>query len=117
MKWFLSPRRRRLQSREEKPQLLPQEKQSPAFSSIPFSWQSDGQFSLGMKPAPFQQSLKQKVKKITTKHPFLPQIKQIRALVEKIQPSAHGGGKGPEPRRERGREMQREFPGWGPRSL
>lgn len=53
-----------------------------------------------MKPAPFQQSLKQKVKKITTKHHFLPQIKQIWALVEKIQPSAHGG-KGPEPRRER----------------
>lgn len=53
-----------------------------------------------MKPAPFQQSLKQKVKKITTKHPFLTQIKQIWALVEKIQPSAHGG-KGPEPRNER----------------
>lgn len=99
MTWFFSPTRGRSQSRKEKPQLLLQEKQSPAFSSIPFSWRSDGQFSLGMKPAPFQQSLKQKVKKITTKHPFLPQIKQIWALVEKIQPSAHGG-KGPEPRSE-----------------
>lgn len=63
MKWFFSPRRGRLQSRKEKSQLLLEEKQSPAFSSILFSWQSDGQFSLGMKPAPFQQSLKQKVKK------------------------------------------------------
>lgn len=62
MKWFFSPRRGRLQSRKEKSQLL-QEKQSPAFSLIPFFWQSNGQFSLGMKPAPFQQSLKQKVKK------------------------------------------------------
>lgn len=101
MKWFFSPRRGRFQSGKEKPQLLLQEKQSPAFSSIPFSWRSDGQFSLGMKPAPFQQSLKQKVKKITTKHPFLPQIKRIWALVAKIQPLAHGG-KGLEPRRERG---------------
>lgn len=58
-----------------------------------------------MKPAPFQQSLKQEVKKTTTKHPFLPQIKQIWALVEKIQPSVG--------RRERGREMQREFPQMG----
>lgn len=56
MKWFFWPRRGRLQSRKEKPQL--QEKRSPTFSSILFSWQSDGQFSLGMKPAPFQQSLK-----------------------------------------------------------
>lgn len=101
MKWFFSPARGRSQSGKEKPQLLLQEKQSLAFSSIPFSWRSDGQFSLGMKPAPFQQSLKQKVKKITTKHPFLPQIKQIWALVEKIQPLAHGG-KGLEPRRESG---------------
>lgn len=66
-----------------------------------------------MKPAPFQQSLKQKVKRITTKDPFLPQTKQIWALVETIQPSARGGGKGPERRRERGREVQRESPQTG----
>lgn len=70
-----------------------------------------------MKLAPFQQSLKHKVKKITTKHPFLPQIKQVWALVEEIQPSAHGG-KGPEPRRERGEgRCSGNFPKRGPQSL